>query len=240
MRRRYRSPRPPSAGRSIDRWTPRPYTRDELARALLAGRVAGCGHPSARQRRGNARLLLDGDPDKQFGLTGPAGRADARRRPGPRGAPRPARRSTARRAVGAVLIAPEPILDACGRSAERLALAADGGERVRASRPGIPVGARPAVSRARAAWLATNGGRVIKPGRRRSLARAPPRSRLVDRLLWTASAMLTDGARAAPHALAGRDAPDARRGAARPRVRRSRVRRRGDRGRRRDDRRSPT
>src|SRR4029079_2875173 len=53
-----------------DLWAPRPITREELERALLAGLVAGWAtHPLDNVRR-NARLLLDHDPDKEFGLTG--------------------------------------------------------------------------------------------------------------------------------------------------------------------------
>ncbi len=54
-----------------DRWTPRPYDRDELADGLVAGLAAGpvVSHDLANVRR-NIRLLHEGDPDKQFGMTG--------------------------------------------------------------------------------------------------------------------------------------------------------------------------
>lgn len=57
-----------------DRWEARPYPRAELRRGLLEGRIAGpeVSHPMDNVRR-NARLLIEGDPDKQFGMTGLAG-----------------------------------------------------------------------------------------------------------------------------------------------------------------------
>lgn len=54
-----------------DRWTPRDVDRGQLILGLLEGRVAfeEVSHPLDNVLR-NIRLLLDGDPDKQFGLTG--------------------------------------------------------------------------------------------------------------------------------------------------------------------------
>ena len=54
-----------------DRWEPRRYARSELRRGILEGRIAGpeVSHPMDNVRR-NARLLIEGDPDKQFGMTG--------------------------------------------------------------------------------------------------------------------------------------------------------------------------
>jgi histidinol phosphate phosphatase hisN-like protein len=51
-------------------WVPREHPRAELEAALLAGKVAGVAGHSADDVRRNARLLLEGDPDKQFGLSG--------------------------------------------------------------------------------------------------------------------------------------------------------------------------
>ena len=51
-------------------WAPRPITRAELERALLTGLVAGWATHPLDNVRGNAQLLLDHDPDKEFGLTG--------------------------------------------------------------------------------------------------------------------------------------------------------------------------
>ena len=49
-----------------DRWTPRPYARDDLVEGLLAGAVAGLevSHPLDNVLR-NIRLLHEGDPDDQ-------------------------------------------------------------------------------------------------------------------------------------------------------------------------------
>jgi len=52
------------------RWVPRPHRREELERGLLAGTVAGWASHPLDNVRGNALALLDGDPDKQFGLRG--------------------------------------------------------------------------------------------------------------------------------------------------------------------------
>jgi len=115
---------------SIDeRWRPRPHAREELASALLAGQVAGVATHPLDNVRGNIAMLLDGDPDKQFGLRGlpdalsfeeildlVAREAGAPIDPG--------------RSYGEVHIAPEPVLDACVALGARLAKAAANRERV--------------------------------------------------------------------------------------------------------------
>src|SRR4029453_6785452 len=54
-----------------DRWTPRAVGREELTEGLRSGAVAGpeISHPLDNVLR-NIRLLHEGDPDKQFGMTG--------------------------------------------------------------------------------------------------------------------------------------------------------------------------
>ena len=54
-----------------ERWTPSDHPRDELVDGLLAGAVAGPAvtHPLDNVLR-NIRLLHEGDPDKQFGMSG--------------------------------------------------------------------------------------------------------------------------------------------------------------------------
>ena len=142
------------------RFTPRPYPREELARALEAGRVAGVATHPLDNVIGNARLLLEGDPDKQFGLTGlrdglvlqdvldlvSAGSGVS---------------IDPTQGFGDVLIAPEPILDACEALGRRLALAAEGGERVLIA-TGHP-GGLDLLYREWERLLLTHGGRVIKP-----------------------------------------------------------------------------
>ena len=54
-----------------DRWLPQPSERDDLILGLLEGRVAleQVSHPLDNVLN-NIRLLVEGDPDKQFGMTG--------------------------------------------------------------------------------------------------------------------------------------------------------------------------
>ena len=143
-----------------ERFTPRPYPREELLRALLAGRVAGVATHPLDNVRGNARLLLEGDPDKLFGLTGlqdglvlqdvldlvSVGA----------GVPLDPTRE-----FGEVQIAPGPILDACAALGRRLALAAEGGERVLIA-TGHP-GGLDLLYREWERLLLAHGGRVIRP-----------------------------------------------------------------------------
>jgi Phosphatase len=110
-----------------ERWTPRPYPRTDLVRALVTGRVAGVATHPLDNVRGNIRKLLEGDPDKLFGLTGlqdgmtfesvltlvdRAAAADI----------------DLAREFGEVHIAPGPILDACEALGTRLAAASGRGE----------------------------------------------------------------------------------------------------------------
>ncbi len=141
-------------------WTPRAVGRDEVERALLTGLVAGWATHPLDNVRGNAQLLLDHDPDKEFGLTA---LQDGRSLDGildlvenAAGAPidREAR-------GGPVEIRPEPIVDACVGAGERLRRAAAGGERVVLA-TGHPVGLA-YLYHELAAWLATNGADVRAP-----------------------------------------------------------------------------
>jgi hypothetical protein len=143
-----------------ERFTPRPYPREELARALETGGVAGVAtHPLDNVRR-NAALLLEGDPDKQFGLTGLQDGLVLRDVLDlvSAGARAPIDLS---QGYGDVLIAPEPILDACEVLGRRFALAAFGGERVLIA-TGHP-GALDLLYRELERMLVAHGGLVIKP-----------------------------------------------------------------------------
>lgn len=121
-----------------DRWTPAVYDRETLVRGLLEGRIAG---PEISHQMDNVRLniglLLEGDDDKQFGMTGlqtlrPAevlelvGNAAGF-------APDPDR------TAGPVPIDPNLVLDSCEAVGERLALACRRGERMILA-TGHPVG----------------------------------------------------------------------------------------------------
>src|SRR5262249_38312098 len=52
------------------RWQARSVDPADLERALMAGGVAGVATHPLDNVRGNAQMLLDRDPDKEFGLTG--------------------------------------------------------------------------------------------------------------------------------------------------------------------------
>jgi hypothetical protein len=111
------------------RWTPRPVSREELERALLAGGVAGRATHPLDNVRGNAQMLLDHDPDKEFGLRGLQQGMSLERIlrlvEDAAGAPidREAR-------TGPVEIRPQPIVEASLAAGERLALAARRGESI--------------------------------------------------------------------------------------------------------------
>ena len=111
-----------------DRWTPRPYERSELALGLLTGRVAGpvVSHDLDNVLR-NIRLLHEGDPDKQFGMTG----LQAMR---PKEVlvlvERAAGFTADGRSVGPVPVDPVRVLEACDVAGERLARVVAAGERL--------------------------------------------------------------------------------------------------------------
>jgi len=142
-------------------WAPRPVDREELRPALLAGRIAGPATHPLDNVRGNAQLLLDRDPDKEFGLTGLQdgisleGVLDLVEAAA--GAPidREAR-------TGPVQIDPDAILDACAAAAPRLVQARERGERVVLA-TGHPTGLAHLYLRW-STWLTDGGARVITPG----------------------------------------------------------------------------
>lgn len=141
-------------------WSPRPVDRDEVERALLTGLVAGWATHPLDNVRGNAQLLLDHDPDKEFGLTG---LQDGRTLDDVLGLVERAAGAPIDREArgGPVEIRPEPIVDACARAGERLRRAAAAGERVVLA-TGHPVGLA-YLYHELAAWLATNGADVRAP-----------------------------------------------------------------------------
>lgn len=120
------------------RWAPRPVPRDELERGLLSGMIAGWASHPLDNVRGNVQMLLDGDPDKEFGMTGLQAGMTLDRVLGlvetAAGAPidRDAR-------YGPVDIRPGPIVDACLAAGRRLAAACAGAETVVLA-TGHPVG----------------------------------------------------------------------------------------------------
>lgn len=121
-----------------DRWTPSPVGRVELLEGLRAGGIAGpmVSHPFDNVLH-NIRLLHEGDPDKQFGMTGLqtlepdeilelVGRA-AGFEPDPNAT------------TGPVPVDPRLVLEACGDAGDRFAEAIVRRERVILA-TGHPVG----------------------------------------------------------------------------------------------------
>lgn len=121
-----------------DRWTPSPVGRAELLEGLRAGGIAGhmVTHPLDNVLN-NIRLLHEGDPDKQFGMTGLqtlepdkilelVGRAAGFE-------------PDANATTGPVPVDPHRVLEACGDAGDRFAEAMVRRERVILA-TGHPVG----------------------------------------------------------------------------------------------------
>ncbi len=112
-----------------ERWTPRACSRSELEEALLQGGVAGTAAHPLDNVRANISMLIDGDPDKRFGLSGLPGAftfddiLDLVARDAGEPIDHAAR-------SGRVEIAPAPILIACEAVGDRLAAACARSERV--------------------------------------------------------------------------------------------------------------
>jgi hypothetical protein len=112
-----------------ERWTPRACAREELERGLLDGEVAGPATHPLDNVRGNILMLVEGDPDKQFGLRGLPGALtfDDILDLVATGAGVPIDHEAR---YGVVQIAPGPIVDACTAMGDRLAAAVANRERV--------------------------------------------------------------------------------------------------------------
>ena len=144
-----------------ERWEARPYPREELARALVAGGVAGpAGHPH-HNVFGNIRMLVEHDPDKLFGLSDmpePFGFEDIVRLVGEAaGVP-----IDALATEGSPDIDPGAVLDAWERVGERLLEAALRGERVLFA-TGHPGDLDPLYG-AIAELAEARGARIVRPG----------------------------------------------------------------------------
>ena len=120
------------------RWTPSEHPRDELVEGLVTGKVAGpqVTHPLDNVLR-NIRLLHEGDPDKQFGLSGLQA-LDPDEVLGLVGRASGFEPDVAAR-TGPVPVDPELVLDACEAVGDRLAQAVRRGERLVLA-TGHPVG----------------------------------------------------------------------------------------------------
>jgi hypothetical protein len=174
-----------------DRWAPQPIPREELLRGLLDGRIAGSevSHAFDNVLR-NIGMLCDGDPDKRFGLTGVSdaftpwevlqlvGTASGFE-------PDPEVKH------GRVPVNPNLVLRACEAVGDRLALAAERGERVILA-TGHPVGlAHLYIEVGR--LLRRHGIKVITPYEAVSW-KEPGRHRHWEVRYLEGVAMLTDGA----------------------------------------------
>ena len=122
-----------------ERWIRRVHDREGLIRGLLEGRIAGpsLSHPLDNVLR-NIGLLCEGDPDKQFGmsgLTGEFGPDEVLELVGRAAGFTPDPNAT----TGSVPVDPELVIQACEAVGDRLALACARGERVILA-TGHPVG----------------------------------------------------------------------------------------------------
>lgn len=172
-----------------ERWEPRACSREELEAALLAGNVAGTASHPLDNIRANILMLIDGDPDKAFGLSGlPGGLGlddildlvgeeagvaidhDAR--------------------YGPVDIAPGPIVDACAAMGDRLAEACARGERIVLA-TGHPVGLA-LLYRELDRLLTARGATVLTPAHGARWREGHlPHEWMIDH--WDGVGMLTDG-----------------------------------------------
>jgi hypothetical protein len=170
-------------------WIPRPVPRAELERALLAGTVAGFASHPLDNVRGNALMLLDRDPDKEFGMRGLQEGMDLERVLSlvetAAGAPidRDAR-------YGPVDIRPGPIVEACTPAGERLAQACARGETVVLA-TGHPTGLAHLYHEL-AGFLRARGARIVERAHGASWRDGHlGHAWFVDH--WDGVAMLTDG-----------------------------------------------
>jgi hypothetical protein len=144
-----------------ERWSPRPHTLAELSAGLLQGKVAGRAAHPLDNVRGNIELLLQGDPDKQFGMSfvADAFGFDAVLDLVERAAGTPIDRSAR---AGDVFIEPVPVLAACELLGDRLATAARLGESVLLA-TGHPTGLALLYMEI-AKLLAAAGAKIVRAG----------------------------------------------------------------------------
>ena len=142
------------------RWAIRPCTEEELVRGLLEGRVAGRATHPLDNVRGNILMLIEGDPDKQFGLSGlPGGLGlDDILDLVSEGAGAPIDHEAR---FGAVLIEPEPIIRSFEAAGERLARACAAGAKVVLA-TGHPIGLA-LFYKAIGRLLAARGAEILTP-----------------------------------------------------------------------------
>jgi len=147
------------------RWRPRAVAREELLAGLLEGKVAGRAAHPLDNVRGNVAALLEGDPDKRFGMSfvSDAFGADEILELVERSAGSPIERTAT---TGDVWIEPEPVLAACEAAGDRLAEAAAAGATVLFA-TGHPGGLGP-LYRETAALAEAAGATILRLADRRS------------------------------------------------------------------------
>jgi hypothetical protein len=140
-------------------WTPAEYDRDTMRKALQHGGVAGVNSHDRPNVLWKIKRLCEGDPDSQFGLSDVSGLrfdevlrlvADASGID-----PDPDVRH------GMVVVDPEKVLQGIEAIADRLALAAERGERVLIA-TGHPTGL-PLLYQETGRLLAQRGARLVRP-----------------------------------------------------------------------------
>lgn len=148
-----------AATTETDPWNPRPYSREDLRRALLEARIAGVVSHDRANVVVKLLRLCQGDPDSQFGLAGvdampfeevlrlmaEAGGFD----------PDPTLRQ------GVVEVDPDRVMARLERIGDRLALAAERGERVVLA-TGHPTGL-PLLYAETGRLLQRNGVELLRP-----------------------------------------------------------------------------
>jgi hypothetical protein len=147
---------PPS---ELEPWAPGPFPRETLGRALLRAGIAGVNSHDRPNVLWKIRRLCEGDPELQFGLTG----VDVlpfeevlslmARAGGFSGDPSIL--------AGQVHVDPDQVLDAFEQIGDRLALAADRGERVLLA-TGHPSGL-PLLYQAVGRLLVERGAKLLRP-----------------------------------------------------------------------------
>jgi hypothetical protein len=120
-----------------DRWTPRPYDRDELLRACIHGGMAGVVTHPLDNVLWKIGLLCDADPNAQFGLSSVASMTPQEVLELVGKASGVMLEEAAR--IGPVRVDPAPVLEACEAVGDRLAEACRRGERVLLA-TGHPIG----------------------------------------------------------------------------------------------------
>jgi histidinol phosphate phosphatase hisN-like protein len=142
-----------------DAWIPRPHDRETLRSALVRSGAAGVNSHDRPNVLWKIRRLCEGDPDSQFGLRGVSGRplAEVLRLVAEAGGidPDPNVRQ------GLVVVDPDQVLDAFEAVADRLALAAERGERLLLA-TGHPSGL-PLLYQETGRLLVDHGAKLIRP-----------------------------------------------------------------------------